>query len=189
MTSIQNKSVLHGIPAEVQYCKKCVISNQRPNSVVEFKNTGKEQKPTIFFNKEGICSGCQYKEMKNNEIDWDQRERELKELCDKYRSRNGSYDVIIPGSGGKDSVFTSHKLKYDYNMNPLTVTWAPHKYTDIGWKNFQSWMNGGFDNLLHTPNGYVHKLLTRVAFLNLWSSIPTFYFRSKNDRAKVCSFK
>ena len=31
------------------------------------------------------------------------REKELIELCDKYRSSNGEYDCLIPGSGGKDS--------------------------------------------------------------------------------------
>ena len=62
------------------------------------------------------------------------RENELKKLCDNYRKSDGSYDCIVPGSGGKDSSFTAHILKYKYGMNPLTVTWAPHKYTDIGWK-------------------------------------------------------
>ena len=43
-------------------------------------------------------------------------------------------------------------------MNPLTVTWAPHLYTDIGWKNFTNWMHvGGLDNILFTPNGKVHR--------------------------------
>jgi N-acetyl sugar amidotransferase len=48
-------------------------------------------------------------------------------------------------------------------MNPLTVTWAPHLYTDWGWQNFQAWMHAGYDNLLMTPNGRVHRLLTRLA--------------------------
>ena len=38
-------------------------------------------------------------------------------------------------------------------MNPLTITWAPHLYTNIGWQNFQQWINSGFDNILLTPNG------------------------------------
>lgn len=47
-------------------------------------------------------------------------------------------------------------------MNPLTVTWAPHKYTDIGWKNFENWVHvGGLDNMLFTPNGRLHRYLTR----------------------------
>ena len=64
------------------------------------------------------------------------REDALKRLCDLHRNNNGDYDVIVPGSGGKDSAYASHVLKYKYGMNPLTVTWAPHKYTEIGWKNF-----------------------------------------------------
>ena len=42
-------------------------------------------------------------EKKKKLIYWDKRYYELKKLCDKYRSRNGSYDCIVPGSGGKDS--------------------------------------------------------------------------------------
>ena len=171
--SLRN-NVLHGLPEHVQFCKKCVMSNQRPNSVVEFKNTGKTIKPTIFFDEDQICSACKYKEIKRKEIDWKEREHELKVLCDKFRSKNGSYDVIIPGSGGKDSIMVSHLLKNKYNMNPLTVTWAPHTYTEIGWKNFQTWINSGFDNLLNTPNGHVHRLLTTIAFKNLCHPFQPF---------------
>ena len=81
---------------------------------------------------------CEYQNLKAKEIDWE-KEKELEILCDKYRGNGTEYDCIIPGSGGKDSAFTSHILKYKYGLNPLTVTWAPHKYTEIGWKNFESW--------------------------------------------------
>ena len=50
-------------------------------------------------------------EIKNKNIDWDKREKELAVLCDKYRSKNGDYDCLVPGSGGKDSRFQSHILK------------------------------------------------------------------------------
>ncbi len=77
---------------------------------------------------------------------------------------------FIGGSGGKDGAMQSHLLKYKYGMHPLTVTWSPHLYTDIGWKNFQNWLHvGGFDNFLYTPNGKMHRLLTRNATLNLLS--------------------
>ena len=50
-------------------------------------------------------------------------------------------------------------------MNPLTVTWAPHLYTNIGWENFTNWMHiGGLDNILFTPNGKLHRYLTRISF-------------------------
>lgn len=156
----------YGLPEEVKFCRKCTISNQRPSSVVEFKNRPSDRKPTIMFDDEGVCSACRYAEIKEK-IDWQERERELIKLCDKYRSRDGSYDCIVPGSGGKDSTFTAHVLKYKYGMNPLTVTWAPHQYTEIGWQNFQSWIHAGFDNILYSPNGRLHRLLTRLAFENL----------------------
>jgi hypothetical protein len=28
----------YGLPDEVRFCNKCVISNQRPSSTIEFKN-------------------------------------------------------------------------------------------------------------------------------------------------------
>jgi len=81
----------------------------------------------------------------------------------------------VPGSGGKDSAYTSHILKYKYKMHPLTVTWAPHLYTPIGWENFQNWMHvGGLDNILYTPNGRLHRLLTKKAFHNLLHPFQPF---------------
>ncbi|KKQ57696.1 MAG: hypothetical protein US74_C0001G0012 [Parcubacteria group bacterium GW2011_GWA2_38_13] len=165
----------YGLPTEVQFCKKCVISNQRPNSAVEIKNTKDTKKETINFDSEGICDACRFAEYKNNTIDWEKREKELMALCDKFRSKDGSYDCIIPGSGGKDSGYVSHVLKYKYGMNPLTITWAPHLYTDIGWKNMTNWIHkGGFDNILFTPNGRVHQLLTKIAFENLLHPFQPF---------------
>lgn len=164
---------------EIVFCKKCVMSNQRPGSTIEFKSTNKEKKKLINFNEKGVCSACDYKTVKDTLIDWDERENLLQELCEKYRSRNGSYDVVVPGSGGKDSVFTSHILKYKYNMNPITITWAPHQYTKIGWQNFQQWINAGFSNILLSPNGKLHRLLTKKAFLNLCHPFQPFIIGQK----------
>ena len=65
-------------------------------------------------------------------MDWVLREKELLDLCNRFRKNNGEYDVIVPCSGGKDGGFVAHQLKYKYGMNPLTVTWAPLKATEIG---------------------------------------------------------
>jgi len=164
-----------GLPEQVVFCKRCVISNQRPNSTVEFKNVKDEEKSTINFDEEGICDACRYQDSKASNIDWQKREDALKRLCDLHRNNNGDYDVIVPGSGGKDSAFASHVLKYKYGMNPLTVTWAPHKYTEIGWKNFENWIHeGGLDNILFTPNGKLHRYLTKEAFTNLLHPFQPF---------------
>ena len=147
------------IPKEVKWCKKCVVSNQRPR---------------IIFDKDGVCSGCKNTEYKNNEIDWEQREKELVDLLDKHRSSDGSWDVIVPSSGGKDSGFVAHQLRYKYGMNPLTVTWSPLQYTDIGFQNFESCINAGFTNLLCTPNGKLQRKLARLSFEELGDAFHVF---------------
>ena len=112
--------------------------------------------------------------LKENKINWNAREKELTDLCNKHRKKNG-YDVIVPSSGGKDSGYVAHMLKYEFGMNPLTVTWAPHLYTEIGWKNLQDFINiGGFDNILFTPNGKLHRYLTSLAFKNLLHPFQPF---------------
>jgi N-acetyl sugar amidotransferase len=173
----ENKTLeaFFGLPSNVCFCRSCVISNQRPSSTVEFKHQKDEKKKTIGFAADGICDACHYQQEKAHRIDWKNREDQLVAALDKFRRNDGSYDVIVPGSGGKDSAYTSHVLKYRYGMNPLTVTWAPHLYTDIGWKNFTNWIHeGGHDNILFTPNGRLHRLLTRLAFQNLLHPFQPF---------------
>ncbi len=177
----------YGLPSEVKYCRKCVISNQRPNSAVEFKHTSNTKKSTIGFDEEGVCDACRQAEKKQQHIDWVQREEELRELCDRYRKDDGSYDCLVPGSGGKDSFFAAHMLKYKFGMNPLTVTWAPHIYTDWGWQNMQAWIHAGFDNYLLTPNGRIHRLITRLAVENLFHPFQPFIFGQKSYAPKMAA--
>jgi N-acetyl sugar amidotransferase len=177
----------YGLPSEVKFCKKCVISNQRPNSVVEYKHIQKSKKQTITLDEEGICDACRANEQKKEIIDWEQRENELIELCDRYRKNDGSYDCMVPGSGGKDSFYQAHILKHKYKMNPLTVTWAPHIYTEWGWKNFQGWLGAGFDNYLMTPNPRMHRLMTRLAVENLFHPFQPFMFGQKALAPKMAA--
>lgn len=170
----------YGLPQDVRFCSRCVISNQRPNSAVEFKHTKETKKATIAFDEQGVCDACRLADQKHTgEINWDDRDRELQELCDRHRKNDGTYDCLVPGSGGKDSFYAAHILKHTYGMHPLTVTWAPHVYTDWGWKNFQAWIHAGFDNYLCTPNGRVHRLLTRLAVENLFHPFQPFIFGQK----------
>lgn len=146
------------LPEVVKLCKRCGYSNQRPR---------------IIFNEEGICSGCLNNNYKNT-IDWDLREKELIELLDSHRKNDGSFDVIVPSSGGKDSGYVAHQLKYKYGMHPLTVTWSPLEYTEIGRKNLQSFINSGFQNVLCTPNGKFQRKLARLCFEELGDAFHVF---------------
>src|SRR3989338_5566280 len=141
MPQILDKQLLT-LPKEVKFCTSCVVSNQRPR---------------ITFNNEGVCCACEYAWQKEHLIDWKSREAELKALLDRYRSKDGSFDVIVPGSGGKDSGYTAHLLREKYGMHPLVVTWAPFIYTDIGWKNFQNFVRSGFTVLTCFQNGILHR--------------------------------
>jgi N-acetyl sugar amidotransferase len=174
----------YGLPNRVVFCKKCVISNQRPNSAVEYRHNSASEKQTIGFDGEGICDACRLAEQKQR-IDWAARDKELRELCDRHRSKDGSYDCVVPGSGGKDSFYAAHILKHRYNMHPLTVTWAPHIYTEWGWRNFQRWIHAGFDNYLCTPNGRVHRLLTRLAVDRLFHPFQPFIIGQKSLAPKM----
>ena len=165
-----------GLPQNVEFCSRCVISNQRPNSTVEFQHTVESEKETISFDVDNVCDACRLAEKKRSEINWLDREAQLNELCDRHRRNGAGYDCLVPGSGGKDSFYAAHNLKYKYGMNPLTVTWAPHLYTDWGWQNFQAWINAGFDNYLVTPNARMHRLITRLAVENLFHPFQPFIF-------------
>lgn len=185
-SDVKASQARYGLPSNVEFCVRCVISNQRPNSAVEYTHTKESKKNTIYFDSEGVCDACRFAERKTDgSIDWLEREKQLIDLCSRHRSTDGSYDCIVPGSGGKDSFFASHILRNKYGMHPLTVTWAPHIYTEWGWKNFESWIHAGHDNLLTTPNGRVHRLLTRLAVENLFHPFQAFMFGQKSLAPKM----
>ena len=155
----------YNLPLEVRFCKKCVMSNQRPR---------------IVFDKHGVCSACHYAEYKRTKVDWAQREDELMELCDKHRKSNGEYDVIVPCSGGKDGSYVAHQLKYKYGMNPLAVTWAPLKATAIGRNNLDAFIASGFNHVLGTSNPQVTKQLTHLSFKHLGDPFQPFIYGQTN---------
>lgn len=154
----------YNLPKEVKFCTRCVMSNQRPR---------------ITFDEHGVCSACNFSDEKKL-FDWDLREKELVELCNKHRKDNGDFDVIVPCSGGKDGSFVAHQLKYKYNMNPLTVTWAPLIPTLIGQKNLRSFIQSGFTNILGTPDGKVVKKLTRLSTQYLGDPFQPFIYGQTN---------
>tara|TARA_Y100001935_G_C17290110_1_gene502791 strand:- start:593 stop:1855 length:1263 start_codon:yes stop_codon:yes gene_type:complete len=184
---MDKKKNKNGLPLEVKYCINCNLSNQQPTTVNEYFHVNETIQNTVEFDEKGVCAACNFNKKKwDQTINWDEREKELIELCNKYRKKDGSYDCVVGGSGGKDSVFASWMLKYKYKMNPITVTWSPHMYTDIGWENMQNWIHdGGFDNLLFTPNGKVHRILTKNATKNLLHPFQPFIIGQKTFVVKM----
>ena len=146
------------LPEEVKFCRKCVISNQRPN---------------IKFDESGVCSACRNADYKE-QVDWKKRELELEQLLDQHRSKDGYWDVVVPSSGGKDSGFVAHQLREKWGMNPLTVTWTPMIYTDIGRVNWEAFVDSGFTNLFCAPNGQLQRSMARLCFEELGDAFHVF---------------
>lgn len=155
----------YNLPLDVRFCKKCTVSNQRPR---------------ITFDEHGMCAACNYAEYKRTKVDWGKREKELLALCDIYRKSNGEFDVIVPCSGGKDGSFVAHQLKYKYGMNPLAVTWAPLKATELGRKNLDAFIASGFNHILGTPNPQVTRKLTRLSFKHMGDPFQPFIYGQTN---------
>ncbi|MDB5904948.1 MAG: N-acetyl sugar amidotransferase [Betaproteobacteria bacterium] len=146
------------LPDEVKFCTQCVISNQRPR---------------ITFDADGVCGACRNAHYKE-QVDWKQRELELEQLLDQHRRSDGYWDCIVPSSGGKDSGFVAHQLREKWGMNPLTVTWTPMIYTDIGRENFQNFIDAGFTNLFCSPNGRLQRKMARLCFEELGDAFHVF---------------
>ena len=148
----------------IRFCTRCVISSMRPR---------------ITLDAEGVCSACRFAEYKAT-VDWQQRERELYELCKRFRRGSGQFDVIVPVSGGKDGGFVAHRLKHNYGMTPLCVTWAPLLATDIGRQNLDSFVASGFDVIQGRPNGITTRKLTRLAFEYMGDPFQPFIYGQTN---------
>lgn len=176
---------LFGLPKKVIFCKKTLISNQRPSSAIEFKHNIKSKKKTINIDSNGISDSWKYSR-KKLKINFKKREKSLIQLLDKHRGKYGEFDCIVPGSGGKDSCFASHILKFKYGMNPLTVTWPPILYTDYGLKNFKNWIKyGAHPNITAKRSEKAMITLTRLSILNLMHPFQTFMLGQKIFAVKM----
>ncbi len=183
----KNLETRYSLPSEVKYCRKCVMSNQRPVSVVEHRAKTDDAKNTLAFDESGVCDACNFA-LRKSKINWHERRELLHDLCLKHKSKyDSSFNCVVPGSGGKDSFYAAHVLKYEFGMRPLTVTWSPNIYTDWGWKNHQAWLAAGFDNVLITPNKRTHRLLTRLSTEILFHPFQPFIIGQKLIAEKIAN--
>ena len=121
-------------------------------------------RPRIHFNENGICNACLNSKEKDL-INWEARQKEFKEIIDKHRSKDGHWDCIVPWSGGKDSSAIAYKLKYEYGLNPLLVTFSPMLPNAVGNHNREALVSEGFDHILYKPDQKCHRILARRFFI------------------------
>lgn len=124
-----------------------------------------ETRPRILFNDAGVCNACQWAEEKKK-IDWKARFKELEAYCDKYRSKDGNFDVIIPVSGGKDSSYVAYMMKHELGMHPLCVSISPPMAYEVGAKNLENFMNAGYDTIVINPNPLITRKISRIGLMD-----------------------
>ena len=130
----------------ITYCTKCLF----PDS-----------KPDLFFDERGVCIACNNYDDRSG-IDWEQRWRELAELLNRYRKKDGSnWDCIVPVSGGKDSTYQVLRV-LELGMNPLCVTSVTCHLSDLGRRNINNIKNLGVDYVEMSPNPLIRRKLNRI---------------------------
>ncbi len=108
----------------MKYCIKCLYPSTKPD---------------LFFNEQGICSACTAFELREK-IDWKQREKEFKQLCNQLISDKHKYHCVIPVSGGKDSHYQVIKV-LEYGLNPLAVCAVTDHLSYLGRQNLNNIAN------------------------------------------------
>ena len=124
-----------------------------------------DSRPRIEFDGEGVCNACRNAEQKDD-IDWDARRAEFLEVIEAYRRRGGPYDCVVPWSGGKDSSAIAHKLKFEFGLNPLLVTFSPLMPNEVGVHNREQMLRLGFDHVLVRPDQRVSRRLANRFFVD-----------------------
>jgi len=137
--------------AMVRYCKTCMMPDTRPR---------------IEFDGDGICNACHTANRKN-EIDWDARRKEFLELVEEFRPKDpdAPYDCVVPWSGGKDSSAIAYRLKFEFGLNPLLVTFSPLMPNDIAVHNREALIDLGFDHVMVRANQKVSRRLSKRFFI------------------------
>ena len=136
----------------MKYCNKCLQPDTRPN---------------IKFNEDGICPPCEYMD-KFKEIDWNERNKELKEIIKFGKEKNVSgYDCIIGVSGGKDSLRQALYVRDHLKLKPLLVccSYPPLQLTEVGASNISNLIELGFDTISIGPGPQSWKELMKQGFM------------------------
>lgn len=123
-------------------CTKCLAVDSRPDTAFE----------------DGVCSACIAYE-RRNEIDWGARKKELEFLLNKHS--HGTYDCIVPSSGGKDSTWQVLTL-IEMGAKPLVITAQTCHLTDIGRRNINNLARYA-DTWEICPNKEVRRKLNRIS--------------------------
>lgn len=134
----------------MKYCRRCVMP---------------DTKPFIVFDAEGVCPACRSHELKNTaaaRIDWTARGAQFETLIGDAKSRRAPfYDVLVPVSGGKDSITQVHHL-LGHDLRILAVNVDYGIKTPVGVHNLNRVPEMGASLIVFRPELPLHKQLIRL---------------------------
>jgi len=124
-----------------------------------------DTKPYITFDEHGVCNACRAHRLKRSAlegIDWVSREREFDQLVLEAKAGNAPfYDVLVPVSGGKDSITQVHRLlKFDLRILAVNVDYGIK--TDVGWHNLMLIADMGANLSIYRPAQPLHRRLIHI---------------------------
>ncbi len=128
-------------------------------------------RPRITFDSQGRCNACQWAEEKKT-LDWSLRQNELRKILDEHRSTDGSFDCVVPVSGGKDGSYVAYQLKHKYGMHPLTVTVTPALSLELGNQNLKNFIASGYNHIQVSTDENVLQTLNKFGFI--YKGFPYF---------------
>jgi N-acetyl sugar amidotransferase len=135
----------------LRWCSNCLTMSTRPR---------------ITFDSRGWCNACVWSEQKTK-LDWDGRISELEKLLSGHRKKDGSFDCIVPVSGGKDGSYVAYSLKHKYGMNPLAITVTPALPLELGNRNLQNFIDSGYNHISVNPSHKAMKVLNKTGFIEM----------------------
>jgi hypothetical protein len=102
-------------PRDLRRCTRCILP---------------ETYPFMDFDSNGLCRYC--RNWRKIEV---KGEEALLRAVEPYRSKDGSPDVIVAFSGGRDSTYGLHYVKQKLGMNPVAFTYDWGMVTDLARRN------------------------------------------------------
>lgn len=118
--------------------------------------------PGVQMDDSGTCSVCQQYDAqwgKWNQVK-DKRRKELEEILNRSKRKNHPYDVLVPLSGGKDSIYILYLCRTQFNLKCLAVTWDNGFLSDHARQNIANACDKlGVDHIYY---GFNKKLLIKL---------------------------
>jgi N-acetyl sugar amidotransferase len=138
----------------MKYCSKCWMP---------------DTKPYVSFDPYGVCGACKAHESKQKAvggIDWSKRNDEFQALIAEIKSLKAPfYDVLVPVSGGKDSLTQVHRL-LNHDLRILAVHVDYGIKTEIGDHNLDLVPNMGANLIIYRPSQSLHRRIIKLGFLD-----------------------